>query len=173
MRERRLQANQVSHTTPYDIISRMTHDATAPANIQALLPYQGSLTHALRQQFAQVSIAWRQEGFISDPPVWQRDVLIAGDGTVLVFARTTVNANDVARLPAFQHLGDTPLGDWLFQTPSCQSIHFALVPLEALTLLLPPLPYPPIPIVRDRLFRVEGIDITVRELFLDTTHATC
>jgi chorismate--pyruvate lyase len=131
-------------------------------NIKQLLYTDGSLTQALclaRGHPISVDILReiarpchpQEASRLNDILLWQREVILRADQP-LILARTRVGLSRVtACVEAIQHLGNRPLGEWLFRQPNLKKLSFDVDENKK---------------QRDTVYQVEGTYIWVQEIFI-------
>ena len=142
-----------------------------PANIQNWLFEQGSLTVKLKQHCACFEVKVQSEQWIyktyqnetallTDKQYWCREVLLYGDGEPWVAARTLISAPLLNQYQTLLQLGNTPIGEWLFQQPlTRQKMQWAQ---DEKTQLY----------ARRCLFSIRKMPLLVSELFLENSPIT-
>lgn len=132
------------------------------SNIKPLLYTEGSLTQALRQSFdepirvevlREVARPCQPEEakILQDNQLWQREVLITA-GRPLILARTRISLHHAQhQLKTLTELGNTPLGDWLFNQTNLHRLSFTVDEENNR---------------RDAVYELDGATIWIQESFL-------
>ncbi|MDP8034131.1 chorismate lyase [Pasteurella atlantica] len=124
------------------------------------LLYQHSLTLKLQQYYTNITVKVISQKWVSDTnfdiPIWQRDILLMGDNTEIIFARTTLpqaTINNVAH--DILTLGNKSIGLWLFpQNPERTHLEWTQDPETELY-------------ARRSTLLLKGYPLEITELFLE------
>lgn len=149
-----------------------TTSGQIPPKICKWLAHTESLTEALQQQCANLTVEITQQGWqqavrirqnfakksedqTACQPQWLREVLLKGDGTPWIFAQTILpEATVQAVAQEVLNLGERPIGLWLFpQKPVRKSLEWTQDPATGLY-------------ARRSQLELEGYPLAIYELFL-------
>jgi chorismate--pyruvate lyase len=131
-------------------------------DIKSLLYTEGSLTEALSAALAspiQVDVLREitrpcnpeESERLQDNTLWQRDVVLRGQGP-LILARTRVSSSQPSvPLEVIQQLGTRPLGEWLYQQRNLRKLSFEVNEAKSR---------------RDTVYDLNGARIWVQEIFI-------
>ena len=135
--------NRPQHWKPEGLIKRITDNET----VQSWLSTKGSLTARLREGCPKIEVHILSERLEvplnneaialkmhSSEQAWVRCVLLRCDQENWIYARTVIsNFNSQNPWESLQKLGNKPLGDVLFETPSIKRTAFAFSKLPLAT----------------------------------------
>lgn len=103
--------------------------ALLPERVRNWLSYPDSLTQKLQQHCQDLRVQVLAEQWLSEQ-IWRREVCLHADGVAWVYGQTDVPRETILQVaPDFLHLGNKPIGLWLFpQNPIRQNLEWAFDP---------------------------------------------